>query len=185
MPDKMLLFLCVRFRSEWFGQFSPYLQAPLERTALKPLAEALRAFLKLGFTPELRGVPSSEFLLAIEGVGEARRPSVEDMIVFALEPLDLQQAAELQESAGIARQEGRLAEAHVSVDLPTAPTDVWCPQEASFPLFGQRDLALAQIKAGSAATKGAFGGGVNVVIVDQGINLPVLRHNFPGVNFVG
>jgi hypothetical protein len=185
MPEKIQLFLCLRFPPEAFGQISQYLHAPLERSAFEQLAEFLRAFLKLGFTPELRGVPSSEFVLAIEGVSDPRQPSVEDMIVFALEPLDSRQAAELQEKAELARLEGRLAEAHVSVDLPIAPTDVWCPQEASFPLFGQRDLALAQINAGAAATKGALGDDVNVVIVDQGINLPVLQHRFPGVNFVG
>jgi subtilase family protein len=185
MPDNVLLFLCLRFRPEAFAQISPHLHAPLERSALEPLAEFLRVFLKLSFTPELRGAPSFEFVLAIEGVRDPRPPSAEDTIVFALEPLDLRQAAELQEKTQLARQEGRLAEAHVSVDLPIAPTDVWCPQEASFPLFGQRDLALAQINAGAAATKGALGDDVNVVIVDQGINLPVLQRRFPGVNFLG
>jgi hypothetical protein len=184
MPDNILLFLCLRFRPEAFAQISPHLHAPLERSALEPLAE-FYGYFWLGFTPELRGAPSFEFVLAIEGVRDPRPPSAEDTIAFALEPLDLRQAAELQEKTQLARQEGRLAEAHVSVDLPIAPTDVWCPQEASFPLFGQRDLALAQINAGAAATKGALGDDVNVVIVDQGINLPVLQRRFPGVNFLG
>jgi subtilisin family serine protease len=185
MPDKILLFLCLRFRPDEFAQISQYPHAPPERSTLEALAEFLRVFLKLDFTPELRGVPSLEFVLAIEDVRDPRPPSVEDTIVFALEPLELRQAAELQEKIQLAQQEGRLPEAHVSVDLPIAPTDVWCPQEASFPLFGQRDLALAQINAASAAAKDAFGDDVNVVIVDQGINFPVLQSRFPGVNFVG
>ena len=184
MPDKIPLFLCLRFRPEAFAQIGQYLHAPLERSSLNRLAEFFRGFLKLSFTPELRGVPSSEFVLAIEGV-DPRPPSGEDTHVFAFEPLDLQQAAELQAKTQLAEHEGRLPEAHVSVDLPIAPTDVWCPQEASFPLFGQCDLALAQINAGSAAAKGALGDDVNVVIVDQGINLPVLQHRFPAVNFAG
>jgi hypothetical protein len=185
MPDKILLFLCARFRQENFAQLNQYIQAPFDRAAFELFAKLLQTVLRLSFTPDLRGVPSLEFELAVEGVRDKWRPSVTDMIVFALEPLNFEQAAELQEKALIARQEGRLAEAHVSVDLPIAVTDVWCPQEASFPLFGQRDLALAQMNAASAAAKGAYGDDVNVVIVDQGINLPVLQSRFPGVNFVG
>jgi hypothetical protein len=185
LPDNILLLICVRFPSESFREVSPYLRAPLERTALPLLAEILRKILKLSFTLRLRGVPTSEFSLAIEGVTERWHPSPEDMIVFALEPLELDQAAELQEKAEIAQMEGQLAEARVSVDLPIAATEVWCPQEASFPLFEQRDLALAQIKASAAAAKGALGDDVNVVIVDQGINLPVLQERCMPVNFAG
>jgi subtilisin family serine protease len=185
MPDNILLFLCLRFRAEGFAEIAQYLHAPLERSALEQIAEFLTAFLKLSFRLNLRGVPSLEFMLAIDGVRDQPSPSVEDMIVFALGPLNPEQAAEVQEKTLLAQQEGRLAEAHLSVDLPIAPTDVWCPQEAAFPLFGQRDFALAQINAGSAATKAALGDDVNVVIVDQGINLPVLAYRFPAVNFAG
>src|ERR1700730_16736205 len=118
MSDKRLLFLCLRFRPDEFAQISQFLLAPPERSALEALAEFLRVFLKLGFTPELRGIPSSEFVLAIEGVRDPRPPPVEDTIVFALEPLELRQAAELQEKIELAQKEGQLPEAHVSVDLP-------------------------------------------------------------------
>jgi hypothetical protein len=64
-----------------------------------------------------------------------------------------------------------MTEAQVSVDLATALADAWWyPQEGSFPLFGQRDLARIN----------AAGDGVNVVIVDQGIDRPVLQPLFPG-----
>ena len=81
MPDKILLFLCLRFRPDEFAQISQYPHAPPERSTLEALAEFLRVFLKLDFTPELRGVPSLEFVLAIEDVRDPRPPSVEDTIV--------------------------------------------------------------------------------------------------------
>ena len=59
------------------------------------------------------------------------------------------------------------------------------PRRRSFPLFGDLNLALAQMRAGAAAAKGALGQNVNVVIVDQGINRGVLGARVPGANFVG
>jgi hypothetical protein len=185
LPDKILLFLCLRFDEEPFRRISRYLQPPFQQTALEGLANELAALLGLGFTPKLRSVPSAEFTLAVDGVGDPPPLSADDTIVFALDQLNLNQALELQEKAEIARKEGRLTRALVSVDLPTALADVWCPQEGSFPLFGQRDLALARINAAAAATKGALGDSVNVVIIDQGIDRPVLQHRFPGLKFAG
>jgi hypothetical protein len=176
----------MRFDDEPFRGISRYLQRPFQQTALEDLAKELAAVLRLGFTPKLRGVPSAEFTLAVEGVGDPPPLSADNTIVFALDQLDLEQAAELQQKAEIARREGRLTGAWVSVDLPTTLADAWwCPQEGSFPLFGQRDLALARINAAAAATKGALGDGVNVVIVDQGIDRAVLQHRFPGLKFRG
>ena len=44
---------------------------------------------------------------------------------------------------------------HVAIDLPTglADAEVWCPMEETFPLFGDLDLALAQMRAGAAAAR--------------------------------
>ena len=72
---------------------------------------------------------------------------------------------------------------HVAIDLPTGLSSVWCPREGSFPLFGDVNLALAQMRANAAAVKGAFGQNVDVVIIDQGINKGVLGKRFPGANF--
>ena len=78
-----------------------------------------------------------------------------------------------------------MRDVHVAIDLPTGLAHVWCPKEGSFPLFGDLDLALAQMRAGAAAARGANGRNVNVVIIDQGINRNVLGRRVPGANFVG
>ena len=175
----MLLFLTMPFPSDEFRKIGWRSDLPLERKALESVPGILRDILKLSFTPRLRGVPSMDFGVAIEDLTmEGWHPGDDDTIVFALEPLDVKRTEELHDRA-------RTVKARVSVDLPLAPTDVWSPQEAPFPLFAQRDLALAQIRAGAAAAKGALGDDVNVIIVDQGINRLVLANRFPAAKFSG
>ncbi|MBV1797141.1 hypothetical protein [Siccirubricoccus sp. G192] len=57
----------------------------------------------------------------------------------------------------------------LGVDLPIAAADCWCPGEAAAPLFGTRRAALALI--GEPALGPLRGQGVNVVVVDQGVDL--------------
>jgi hypothetical protein len=151
---------------------------PLETSDFELLSEILQSLLKLTFKPRVLAVPSLAFTPAIKGVTERWHPTDKDTIVVTLEPLDVVQATELREKA-------HGTDVRVGVDLPIAPADVWSPQEASFPLLAQLDLALAQIGASAAATKGALGKDVTVVIVDQGINYPVLAKRLGFANFVG
>jgi hypothetical protein len=178
VPDETLLFLSTRLPKDSLERIRRDLRPPLDKTALETFAAILRDLLKLSFTPELRAVPSLDFALAIEGLSERWHPGIEDTFVFALEPLDSERVAELQDKA-------HSGKALVSIDLPIAPAHVWSPQQASFPLFAQLDLALAQIRASAAVAKGALGDKVNVVIVDQGINRLVLAKSFPTVKFAG
>jgi len=179
LPDNLLPFLTMPFPADEFRKIGWRSDLPLERETFDSVAGIVRDVLKLSFTPQLRGVPSMDYGVAIDGItAEGWSPGDEDTIVFALEPMDDKRAEELQDSAHAAR-------ALVSVDLPIAATDVWSPQEAPFPLFAQRDLALAQIRAETAAAKGALGDDVTVVIVDQGINRRVLANRFPEAKFCG
>jgi hypothetical protein len=179
VPDKTL-FLTMPFPSDEMRKLAWTPDLPLTPTLLSALAVILRDRLKLSFLPPLRGVPSLGFGVAIDGVTAKGGwyPSDDDTIVFALAPLDDKRADELQEQA-------LTAKARVSADVPLAAADVWSPQEASFGLFAQRDLALAQIKAETAAAKSAFGDDVTVVIVDQGINQSVLAKRFSTAKFSG
>lgn len=178
MPDQTL-FLTMPFPSDEMRKIGWRSDAPLARTLLSSMAIILRDRLKLSFVPPLRGVPSLDFGMAIDDVtAKDWYPGDDDTIVFALAPLDEKRADELQEQA-------RRAKARVSADMPLAAADVWSPAEAPFGLFAERDLALAQIKAGAATAKGALGDGVTVVIVDQGVNRGVLANRFPTAKFRG
>jgi hypothetical protein len=180
MPDTKPLFLALRLGEEAFSQLPPATVGP-ER--LSPIADALQRLVRLSFTLELRGVPSFDFRLSVEGVDEAPPRNADDMLVFALAPLGPAQVDELQSQLNLAIDDKRVSEGHLSVDLPIARADVWCPSEAPFPLFGQRGLALEQIRASAAATKNALGDNVNVIIMDQGINRLALQAHAPGARF--
>jgi hypothetical protein len=183
MPDTTLLFLGLRLHEEAFNQLLPHLTP--QRHDLSAIADVLQTLLGLSFKPALRGFPSLDFGLSIEGVDQSLPLKAGDMLVFALAPLDRAQVAELQSKLDLAINKNSISEAHLSVDLPIAPTDVWCPSEAPFPLFGQRDLALEQILAGATVARAALGDNVNVIIVDQGIDRLALLNHSPGARFRG
>jgi hypothetical protein len=185
MPNTMLLILGMRLPEEAFNQLLPLMTVAPQPHDLSAIADVLQSLLQLSFKPELRGFPSLDFGLYVQGVDQSPRLKAGDLLVFALAPLDQAQIAELQSQLDLAIHQKRVSEAHLSIDLPTAPTDVWCPNEAPFPLFGQRDLALEQIRAGTAVAKGALGDNVNVIIVDQGIDRLTLLNRSPGARFRG
>ena len=143
----------------------------------------LRTHLDLKFQPALRGMPTYDFVLAVEGVDETRPLTTDDTFVYALDAID-RHSREAEELFRMPRENALVWDVHVGIDLPTglADAEVWCPMEASFPLFGDLNLALMQMRA---PVMGADGWNVNVVIIDQGINSKVLRQRVPGANFVG
>jgi hypothetical protein len=185
MADEVLLFLTYKPNGRALADLREHFKSRTEPLDLDALAGMLQRHLRLSFKPTLRGVPSADFVLALDGVDETPPMTTDDTFVFALDPVGSQQAGELFDLVTKPRADLSVREVHVAVDLPTGLSGVWCPQEASFPLFGDAHLALAQMRAQAAAAKGAFGQNVNVVIIDQGINKDVLGRRFPGANFVG
>ena len=147
----------------------------------------LRKHLELKFKPALRGMPSYDFVLALNDVDATPPLTIDDTFVFALDAIDphSREAQELYALVRGPKETPWVREVQVAIDLPTGLANVWCPQEGSFPLFGDLDLALAQMRAGVAAAQGAHGQKVNVVIIDQGINKNVLAQRVPGAKFLG
>jgi len=185
MADGVLLFLTYKPNPPALAELREYFKSRSEPLDLDALAGTLQGQLRLSFKPTLRGMPTADFVLALDGVQATPPMTTEDTFVFALGPVDSEQAGELYDLVIKPRADLSVRDVQVAVDLPMSRSSVWCPQEASFPLFGDVDLALAQIRAQAAAAKGAFGQSVNVVILDQGVNKNVLSKRFPGANFVG
>jgi Subtilase family len=184
MADEVLLFVTYKPNPEARADLLKIFELRSSREFLKAAAGTLRRHLGLSFEPTLRGVPTADFVLAIDGVDDLSM-ATNDTFVFALGPVDPEQADVLFSLVTEPPKNLPVSDVHVAIDLPTGLSDVWCPGEASFPLFGDINLALTQMRAQAAAAKGAFGQNVNVVIIDQGINKDVLRKRFPGANFVG
>lgn len=185
MADGVLLFLTYKPNPPALDELQVYFRSRREPKDLDALAGTLQSQLKLSFKPTLRGMPSADFVLALEGVHETPPMTTDHTFVFALDTVDSKQANELFALVRKPRTDLSVRDVQVAVDLPTGLTSVWCPQEATFPLFGDVRLALAQMRAQAAADNGAFGQNVNVVIIDQGINKDVLVKRFPGANFGG
>jgi subtilisin family serine protease len=187
MADGVLLFVTYKPKEAALADlrrlFSLRTTKPLD---LDVAARMLRNHLGLSFDPQLRGMPSYDFVLALEDVDQSPPLTVDDTFVFALDAIDpdSHEAEELYRLVRQPREDLPVRDVRVAIDLPTGRASVWCPKDGSFPLFGDLDLALAQMRA-SAAPLNARGQNVNVVIVDQGINKDVLAQRVPGANFVG
>ena len=66
-------------------------------------------------------------------------------------------------------------------DLPFSGADHWCPSEASDPMFGDRAGAELLLHVPYIRDqKHLTGSGVNVVVVDQGLDGPALGNNYAG-----
>jgi subtilisin family serine protease len=188
MADEVLLFVTYKPKVEALDElrelFKSRTTQPLD---LDVAARMLRTHLGLSYEPPLRGMPSYDFVLALDGVDQTPPLTVDDTFVFALDTIDphSREAEELFDLVRTPREHLLVRDVHVAIDLPTGLANVWCPKEATFPLFGDLALALAQMRAGAAAARGAHGQNVNVVIIDQGINRNVLGQRVPGANFVG
>jgi Subtilase family len=185
MADEVLLFLTYKPNAVALADLRQYFDPHTGPPDLDALAATLQRLLRLSFKPTLRGVPSADFVLALDGVHDTPPLTPDDTLVFALNPVGPQQARELFDLVKDPPAGLPVRDVHVAIDLPTGLSSSWCPREGSFPLFGDVELALAQMRADAAPAKGAFGQHVNVVIIDQGINEAVLRRRFPGANFVG
>ena len=188
MADEVLFFVTYKPKEpEVLAQLQKLFESRTKPLNLDDAAGMLQDHLRLHFKPKLRAVPTYDFVLALDGVDKTPPLTGRDTFVFALDALDPHsaEARELYALASKPPAELPVQEVRVAIDLPTGPANVWCPEEASFPLFGDLDLALAQMRAGTAACQGAFGQKVNVVILDQGINKNVLAKRVPGANFVG
>jgi len=187
MADEVLLFVTYKPKDAALAELQVLFASRTKPLDLDVAARTLRKHLGLSFTPTLRGVPSYDFVLALKGVDQTPPLTNDDTFVFALDTIDRhsQQAEELYYLVRKPRADLPVRDVHVAIDLPTGLANVWCPNEATFPLFGDLALALAQMGAGAAAAKDANGRNVNVVIIDQGINRNVLGQRVPGANFVG
>ena len=172
MADEVLLFVTYKPKDAALAELQVLFASRTKPLDLDVAAKTLRKHLGLSFTPTLRGVPSYDFVLALKGIDQPPPLTNNDTFVFALDTMDRhsQQAKELYDLVKRPRADLPVHDVHVAIDLPTGLANVWCPNEGSFPLFGDLDLALAQMRAGAAAARGARGQNVNVVIIDQGIS---------------
>lgn len=80
----------------------------------------------------------------------------------------------------------------LGADAPIDSFDSWCPTADAPPLFHRRPAADALLGAGALRRAALRGEGVNLVVVDQGINTASLRARFPDLpgaggapNFIG
>jgi hypothetical protein len=188
MTDEVLLFLTYKPKEAALAELRELFKSRKTRPLdLDVTAAVLQKHLELSFKPALRGMPSYDFVLALDGVDETPPLTIDDTFVFALDTIDPHspQAEELYDLVRKPRADLSVRDVRLAIDLPTGPANVWCPKEGSFPLFGDLDLALTQMRVGAAADKGAHGHDVNVVIIDQGINRSVLGQRVPGANFLG
>lgn len=115
--------------------------------------------------------------------GDAGRLAEErlEALVFSLE---VESIDALERLAAAAR---KIQGARVGIDLPLATFDCWCPGRDRPPLFHTRDTALGLIRA-EALTDHApplQGSGVNIVLIDLGVNRDALLTGRPGLAFAG
>ena len=112
-----------------------------------------------------------------EDEDERKQPKA---VVVALDWMPLEQVQILEQK--IAEDRVKLGDISISADLPIAPADIWCPSQATSPLFGTLANALALIGYDALPSGGkADGSGVRVIIIDQGIDrdyLPTLGEPF-------
>jgi subtilisin family serine protease len=189
MADRVLLFVTYKAKEQALDEIRELLKSrTTEPLDLHVAARVLRKHLGLSYEPPLRGMPSYDFVLALDDVHENPPLTPDDTFVYALDTMDpdSREVAELLALVGKSRTDSLVRDVHVAIDLPTGrAAHVWCPMEGTFPLFGDLSLALTQMRAGAAASKGALGQDVNVVMIDQGINKNVLGQRVPGAKFVG
>ena len=108
-------------------------------------------------------------------------PRPPERLVFSLRFPDL---ASLDE---FARTANSLAGASIGADLPIAAMDSWCPPRDRPPLFHIRERALALVGAEALQAGGRplMGEGVNIVMVDLGVNRAALSAIAPQAEFPG
>src|SRR5438445_2804041 len=134
MADEVLFFVTYKPKEAALAElrelFSSRTTKPLD---LDVAAGMLRTHLELSFTPALRGMPSYDFILALDGVDETPPLTIDDTFVFALDTIDphSREAAELYALVRGPKATLWVREVQVAIDLPTGLANVWCPQEGS------------------------------------------------------
>jgi hypothetical protein len=76
----------------------------------------------------------------------------------------------------VANQKGHEALLGIWADLPIDGADHWSPTEAANPIFGTRRAAEHLIRSDKLKQLGATGEGVNVAIIDRGLNATELTN---------
>jgi subtilisin family serine protease len=96
-----------------------------------------------------------------------RRP---DELVVGLVAKDI--ARDEKSSADLLEEIRKRKEVFVGcgADLPFAGVEHWCPSDAASPIFADRRAAEGLVRAPYLADQGLTGDGVNVVVVDQGLD---------------
>lgn len=98
---------------------------------------------------------------------EQEREETDTEVTIGLEPMP---RAEAERLLGFLQDPRSAPGIQASADLPIGAAEMWCPSEAASPLFGTFDRARALLGADALDTLGADGTGVQVVIVDQGLD---------------
>lgn len=127
-----------------------------------------------GFRPAIAGVRTAED-------GARRAEEQLDALVLSLEVEDAGALERLVEAAR------KVPGASAGIDLPIAAFDSWCPSRDRPAVFHTRDAALSLIRA-EALTGHApplEGAGVNVVLVDLGLNRNALLPGRPQLSLAG
>ena len=160
-----------------------------ENPALQPIVQAQRAGEHSVVSSRLTDLFRVKFELPVQALpdlgplqdDEDEPEPKSDAVVVALDWITREQLTALEER--LEAQVDELKGIKISVDLPLASANSWCPSQATSPLFGMLDNALGLICFGGLPSGGeADGSGVRVIIIDQGIDRDYLPT--PGGPFI-
>src|SRR5262249_41160755 len=116
MVDEVLLFVTYKPNPRALAELLKLFESRSSPQFLKAVAGTLRSQLGLSFEPTLRGVPTADFVLAIDGVDDVSM-TIHDTFVFALGPVDPEQADELFRLVTKPRKDLPVSDVRVAVDL--------------------------------------------------------------------
>jgi hypothetical protein len=157
--------------------------------ALDPIVKAHRAARHDVVADNLKKLFGVDFDLPVQALPDVGplqddedEPEPEpNAVVVALDWMPREQALDVEHR--IAAERDRFKGIEISADLALAPADIWCPNQATSPLFGMLDNALALLCFDALPSGGqADGTGVRAIIIDQGIDRDYLPT--PGGPFV-
>ena len=154
-----------------------------------PAAERAKLTERLG---RLLALPFVQFAIAdrpfrsveFQGLKRTRVRGLASRLVFSLifaNPRDMIDVAKALSGAAAAQ------DVTFGIDLPIAALEHWCPGRERPPSFTTQSRALSLIRAGALQEQAPplLGEGVNVVMVDLGLNQAALRRQAPQVRFGG
>ena len=122
-------------------------------------------------TLQVTGLPSG-----IQSV-EISKESPSELVVALT--VDRSAVEAIKQVYDIIRSEKRSGEfIGAGADLPFAGAEHWCPGEASDPIFSDRKAAERLLRVSYLKDQGLRGQGVNVVIVDQGLDKARLGNSY-------